>query len=266
MSDGAWSELPLDGASVRDVTALNGALWVLARGGDDNLGHVSVLRSTGGDDLTLAWDVVTAPTHEPRALAVVSERDFYVGGENPSLLRARFVGALQSSVFTLPLPVRSLLYMPDQMMAVTYRDGSLGMFRWGEVNPIERPDYLFSFSWMREFLMVRRDGAVWRGRVWEQPIETDRLSSTSGITPVAAVTIRDERVVEVDESRRTRILLDGRWADVEAPEPPGEVAALIGARSLTQGECVLVDREGGVFELVGTRWVRTVTAPVGSIR
>ena len=108
--------------------------------------------------------------------------------------------------------------------------------------------------------------AVWRGRVWEQPIETDRLSSSSGIAPVTAVTLRDERVVEVDASRRTRVLTDGHWFDIEATDPPGEVSALIGARSLAQGECVLVDRDGGVFELQGSRWVRTVTAPGGTIR
>ncbi len=129
--DGQWTELPLDGASVRDVTALLGTIWVLARGGNENLGHVTVLRSTGADDLTVAWDVVTAPTHEPRALAVASERDFYVGGENPTLLRARYAGSLQTSATTLPAPVLGLLYMPDQMMAVTYSDGRVGMFRWG---------------------------------------------------------------------------------------------------------------------------------------
>jgi hypothetical protein len=264
--EGRWAELPVDGASVRDVTAVNGIVWVLARGGDDNLGHVTVLRSASGDDLTLAWDVVTAPTHEPRALAVASERDFYVGGENPTLLRARYAGSLQTSVTTLPSPVKSLLYMPDQMMAVTYADDSVGMFRWGEVNPVERPDYLFSFSGMRESLMVRRDGAVWRGRVWEQPLETDRLSSASGMVPIAAATLRDERVVEIDANHRSRILRDGRWADLETSDPPGEVVALFGARSLGEGQCVMVDREGGVFELVDSRWVRRVSPATGTLR
>lgn len=264
--DGAWSELPLDGASVRDVSAVLGTIWVLTRGGNDNLGHVTVLRSSGADDLTVAWDVVTAPTHEPRALAVVSDHEFYVGGENPTLLRARYAGSLQTSATTLPAPVLGLLYMPDQMMAVTYSDGRVGMFRWGEVNPVGRPDYLFSFSGVRESLMVRRDGAVWRGRVWEQPIETDRLSSASGIVPIAAATLRDESVVEVDAEHRSRLLRDGRWGDVEVSDPPGEVVGLYGARSLTQGMAVMVDRDGGVFELVNARWVRTVAAATGRLR
>jgi hypothetical protein len=261
-----WTELPVEGASVRDVTALNGVIWVLTRGVGANAGHVTVLRSSGRDDLAVAHDFVTPAEHDPRALAVTSEREFFVGGASPSLLRGRFVGALQTNVHTLPATVDKLLYMPDQMMAVTYVDGTVGMFRWGETNAVERPDYLFSFTGMRDSLIMRRDGAVWRGRVWEAPVETDRLSSASGITPVAAATLRDQRVVEIDARARSRMLQDGRWSDVEVPEAPAAVVGLYGGRSLAEGLCVMVDRDGGVFELVGARWVRRVAPPTGEVR
>ncbi len=263
--NGAWRELPVGGGAVRDVTALHGTLWVLVRGVGANAGHLTVLRSAGDDALSIAWDVVTSPTHDPRALAMASDHEFYVGGANPTLLRGRVAGSLQTNVHSLPHTVVGLNYMPDQMMAVTYEDGAVAMFRWGEVNAVERAEYLFSFSGVRESLMVRRDGAVWRGRVWEQPIETDRLSSSSGMTPLAAVTLRDERVVEVD-GERARMLRDGRWVELPSPERWGDVLGLYGARSLAEGLCVLVDRDGGVFELTETAWQRRVAAPSGAVR
>ena len=53
------------------------------------------------------------------------------------------------------------------------------------------------------------------------------------------------------------------WHDYS--DPPAEVVGLFGARSLGQGTCVLVDRAGGVFDLVGTRWTRTVMPASGRV-
>jgi hypothetical protein len=65
---------------------------------------------------------------------------------------------------------------------------------------------------------------------------------------------------------RSRMLQDGRWSDVEVPEAPAAVVGLYGGRSLAEGLCVMVDRDGGVFELVGARWVRRVAPPTGEVR
>ena len=35
----------------------------------------------------------------------MTDHEFYVGGENPTLLRARYAGSLQTSATTLPAPV-----------------------------------------------------------------------------------------------------------------------------------------------------------------
>ena len=214
-----------------------------------------------GDDLAVTMDFLTAEDHDPRALAVPSDHEFYIGGHNPPLVRARLWAAPQMNVYSLPSPVEALTYMPDAMMAVRYVGGAVAMFRWGETMAVERPGYLFSFSGSRESLMTYRDGAVYRGRVWELPLPGERLSSASGIAPIAAATLRDERVVEVDAEGRTRMLREGHWVDVEGPAGPTEVAVLAGARALTAGLCVRVDRDGSVYELVDARWERRVAPP-----
>jgi len=260
--DGRWSELPIAGAVVRDVASGAGALWALARGEGPNAGRVIVLRAgAGGDDLSVIMDFLTAEDHDPRALAVPSDHEFYIGGHNPPLIRARLWAAPQMNVYTLPSPVDALTYMPDAMMAVRYVGGAVSMFRWGETMAVERPGYLFSFSGSRESLMTYRDGAVYRGRVWELPLPGERLSSASGITPIAAATLRDERVVEVDAEGRTRMLRESHWVDVEGPTGATDVATLAGARALTEGLCVRVDRDGSVYELVEARWERRVAPP-----
>jgi hypothetical protein len=259
--EGRWVELPIAGASVRDVASGAGTLWVLARGEGPNVGRVIVLRAGRGDDLSVAVDFLTAEDHDPRALAVASDHEFYVGGANPSLLRVRVWAAAQMNVYTLPAPVEALTYMPDAMMALRYVGGTVAMFRWGETMAVERPGYLFSFPGARESLMTYRDGSVYRGRVWELPLPNERLSSASGITPIAAATLRDERVVEIDAEGRSRMLRDGRWIDVEGPRGPTDVVTLAGARALTEGSCVRVDRDGSVYELVDTRWERRIPPP-----
>lgn len=259
--EGRWAEVPIAGATVRDVAAGAGTLWALARGEGPNVGRVIVLRAGAGDDLSVAMDFLTAEDHDPRALAAPSDHEFYIGGANPGLIRARLYAAPQMNVYSLPGPVDALTYMPDAMMALRFEGGGVGMFRWGETMAVERPGYLFSFAGSRESLMTYRDGSVYRGRVWELPLPGERLTSASGITPVAAATLRDERVVEVDAAGRTRMYQEGHWVDVEGPAGPAEVAVLAGARALTEGWCVRVDRDGSVYELVGTAWERRVTPP-----
>ena len=67
--------------------------------------------------------------------------------------------------------------------------------------------------------------------------------------------------MEVDAEGRTRMLREGHWVDVEGPAGPTEVAVLAGARALTAGLCVRVDRDGSVYELVDARWERRVAPP-----
>jgi hypothetical protein len=258
---GGWSPIAIAGTNVRDVTAAAGSLWVLTRGTGPNAGHVTILRSSGTDDLGVAFDFVTAPEHDPRVLTMVNDREFYVGGSTPPLLRGRTVGTLQTTAFSLSGPVTALLYMPDSMMYVRYENGTHNMFRWGEVNAIERPGYLFSFSGARASLMVMRDGSVWGGRVWEQALEHEQLSTTAGMVPVAAATLRDERVVIVDANGRARLTQNRRWVDVVVSNPPAEVVGFFGARSLVEGQAVLVDRNGSVYELVENHLERRITGP-----
>lgn len=258
-----WRELSLGGASVRDVTAAQSSLWVLARGEGPNLGRVIVMRAPGGsDDLSVTMDFLTPADHDPRALAVVTDHEFYIGGANPPLIRARVWAAAQMMTYALPHAVDTLTYMPDALMAVRYEgDGGVAAFRWGETMAVERPGYLMSFSGARESLMAARDGSVWRGPLWELPLPTDRLSSASGVTPIAAATLRDERTVEVDASGHTRLHHDGRWTDVEGPAGPTDIVSLTAARALTEGTCIRVDRDGAVYDLADARWVRTVAPP-----
>jgi hypothetical protein len=258
--DGRWSELSIGGVSVRDVTAAQGAVWVLTRGSGANSGRVAVLRIAGTDDVTVATTFVTPGEHDPRALAVVSDHEFFVGGANPSLLRLRIWGALQSQAQAVASPVDGLLYMPDSMMLLRYEGGGAAMYRWGEVNAIEREGYLFSFTGARESLMILRNGAVWRGRVWEAALPGDQMSGSSGIMPVTAATLRDERVVVIDAAGRTRLLNNGHWVDVRGTQVPGGDVMLVGARALTEGLCLRVDRSGNVDELVGFAWTRKITA------
>lgn len=260
--DGRWVELPIAGAVVRDVAAAGGSLWVLARGEGPNRGRIIVLRAgVANDDLEVMVDFLTADDHDPRALAAVSAREFYIGGVNPSLIRVRLNGAPQMNVYTTPAAIESLTYMPDANMMMRHAGGQVMMFRWGETMAIERPRYLFSFPGTRESLMTLRDGAVYRGPVWELPTPGERLSGASGIVPVAAATLPDERVVEVDAEGQTRLLQGGAWIPVESPSPSAPVVALAGARALTRGSCVRIDRDGAVHELVETRWERRVSPP-----
>lgn len=259
---GRWVELPVGGASIRDVAAAAGSAWVLARGREANAGRVIVLRSPAdADALAVATEFLTPEAHDPRALAVASDHEFFIGGANPPLIRARLWAAVQMNTFALPQAVDGLVYMPDAMMALRYADGTVAMHRWGETMRVERPGYLFSFAGVRESLMMGRDAAVYRGHVWEVPALTDKLSPSADVAPAAAATLRDERVVIADARGRARVLTRRHWVEVEGPEAVSELAALVGARELARGLCVRVDRDGAVYELVGNRWERRAEPP-----
>ena len=82
--------------------------------------------------------------------------------------------------------------------------------------------------------MTYRDGSIYRGRVWELPLPGRRLTSASGITPVVAATLRDERVVEVDRPAGPHVP-GGPLGRRRRPGRPRRGRGARGARALTEG-------------------------------
>ena len=111
--------------------------WRGARG--PTSGRVIVLRAGAGDDLSVAMDFLTAEDHDPAALAAPSDHEFYIGGANPGLVRARLYAAPQMNDLLPSRPRSTRSPMPDAMMALRFRGGGVGMFRWGETMAVERP-------------------------------------------------------------------------------------------------------------------------------
>lgn len=260
VENGRWKALPVAGLSLRDVTAAYGFIWVLARGVGANAGVTTILRSSGADDLAVAATARLDERWEPRVLTVARHGDFYIGGRDPSLVRVRGPLSAQTvSPYNLPKPVDQVASMPGEVVVLRYEDGTRAAFRWGETRAIERPNYLTSFVGVREMLTLTRDGTVWRGLLWELPVpEAERLTSAPGFTPALVTTLRDGRILEVDDGGRAKVHSASGWSSVEAPAEVAEPAALVGTGALTAGLAVLVDRGGRVYEFDGTRWVSRV--------
>lgn len=255
LREGRWQRVPLGGLSVVDVTAARGALWLLARGEGALVGEVVVLRSTGRSDLSVAGRYAIGRAFEAAALAVEREGSFLLGGAAPALVRTR--GAEFVPMAGPAMPVESLGLMPDEVVVITDRDGSLSTHRWGEYHPSVRGGAVGVFAGLRTTLTLVTGGAVSRGLPWAPATAADRYGPPSALDARMGAVNLDGQVIVLDLEGRGARLTGRRWEPLEAL--PSAPARLLGAPE-TGGPTVVFTRDGAGFELQGLRWQPAISS------
>jgi hypothetical protein len=246
-----WARLRLEGAEARDVVATRGALWVLAGGTGANAGRALILRSTNGETLVPVSAPLLGAASEPRALAVVRDGEYYVGGAQPALVHV--TGDSVVPVPTAQPQVRALRWLRDEVLVADHGGGHFTILRWGEQSTAEMEDYLDTVTDPGGFgFLVHRDGTVVRGRPGR---EISAVAPAAPFAPrVAAILANGRPAVAGSGSFAT---WTGRaWQLVPGAFPREPVALLPTQPPIVvgrSGETVAVEAEGPRAVVTATR-------------
>ncbi len=279
-----WERLRLDGAEPVDVIAVRTGLLVLARGVGVNAGRLLIVRIDPSWELRLVTAPLIGPDVGPRSLFQVRDREFYVGGDRPALLRIVVPDFL---AITVREPrVDRITVLRDETV-VAWRDAThLSLHHWGESSdpPIgDVVDVLLDAD--RSSILVHADGRFERarpgnaGEVIATLILRGRQIAASAMlpdgVPAAALDNGDVEIFRAGNWARAPAAISSRPIAMLSTTPPmvagidGELAVIDGSRP----ESVVPSQTGrwrtalplldGTLLLVSTDGVRRITR-VGS--